>query len=219
MDGSAASGKSAVGRRLAAKLGYPFLDTGSMYRAITWAALRRGIALGDQQALGDLASAVNVKVSLADPGSMDGAAISVDGEDVTSQLRQAEVEEAVSIVSRVAGVREAMVRLQREIAAGRTIVMAGRDIGTVVLPDADLKVYLDASIEERAGRRHREFATLGRSVTQQMVLEDLSRRDQIDSQRAVSPLRPAEDAVIIDTDGLTLQEVVQRVLALVEARA
>ena len=227
VDGSAASGKSAVGRRLAAKLGYPFLDTGSMYRAITWAALRRGIALGDQQALGDLASALNMEVSLADPGSMDGASISVDGEDVTSQLRQAEVEEAVSIVSRVAGVREAMVRLQREIAAGQTpvlsraegIVMAGRDIGTVVLPDADLKVYLDASIEERAGRRHREFATLGRSATQQMVLEDLRRRDQIDSQRAVSPLRPAEDAVIIDTDGLSLQEVVQRVLALVEARA
>ena len=118
-------------------------------------------------------------------------------------------------------------RLQREIAAGQTpvlsraegIVMAGRDIGTVVLPDADLKVYLDASIEERAGRRHREFATLGRSVTQQMVLEDLRRRDQIDSQRAVSPLRPAQDAVIVDTDGLTLQEVVQRVLTLVEARA
>jgi cytidylate kinase len=126
------------------------------------------------------------------------------------------VEEVVSLVSRVGGVREALVRQQREIAGRQPMVMAGRDIGTVVLPEADLKVYLDASISERARRRHSEFEEQGRSVSRNMVLEDLRRRDQIDSERSVSPLRPAEDAVVISTDGLSQEEVLQRVLGLVE---
>jgi cytidylate kinase len=116
----------------------------------------------------------------------------------------------------VPGVREALVRQQREIAGRQAMVMAGRDIGTVVLPDADLKVYLDASIGERARRRHAEFSNQGRAVTEQIVLEDLRRRDQIDSERAVSPLRPADDAIIIETDGLSQQEVLRRVLQLVD---
>ena len=217
VDGSAASGKSTVGRRLAARLGYPFLDTGIMYRAITYAALQRGTALSDDDALSKLAASVQIAVGLPAAGSDGSATITVDGEDVTSRLRGAAVEESVSLVSRVPGVRDALVRKQREIAAGLEIVMAGRDIGTVVLPEADLKVYLDASLEERAARRHREFARLGRGVTEEEVLQDIRRRDQIDSQRAVSPLRPADDAVIIDTDGLTLDEVMDRVLALVES--
>lgn len=219
MDGSAASGKSTVGRRLAARLGYPFLDTGIMYRAITYAALQRGINLSDDDALSELAASVEIAVGLPVPGSDGSATITVDGEDVTSRLRGAAVEESVSLVSRVPGVRDALVRKQREIAAGREIVMAGRDIGTVVLPSADLKVYLDASLEERAARRHREFARLGRNLTEEEVLQDIRRRDQIDSQRAVSPLRPADDAVIIDTDGLTLDAVMDKVLGLVEARS
>jgi cytidylate kinase len=210
VDGSAASGKSTVGRRLAARLGYPFLDTGIMYRAITHAALQRGIDLSDDDALSRLASDVEIDVGLPSPGSAGDATITVDGKDVTSRLRGADVEESVSLVSRVPGVRDALVQKQREIAAGREIVMAGRDIGTVVLPDADLKVYLDASLEERAARRHREFARLGRNVTEEEVLQDIRRRDQIDSQRAVSPLRPADDAVIIGTDGLTLDAVMER---------
>ena len=219
MDGSAASGKSTVGRRLAARLGYPFLDTGIMYRAITYAALQRGIDLSDDDALSELAASVEIAVGLPVPGSDGSATITVDGEDVTSRLRGAAVEESVSLVSRVPGVRDALVQKQREIAAGREIVMAGRDIGTVVLPAADLKVYLDASLEERAARRHREFARLGRNLTEEEVLQDIRRRDQIDSQRAVSPLRPADDAVIIDTDGLTLDAVMDKVLGLVEARS
>lgn len=218
VDGSAASGKSTVGRRLAAYLGYPFLDTGIMYRAITLAAIQRGIPLTDEAALSRLAQSVRMDVGIPLPGSDAPASITVDGRDVTGLLRSQDVEDAVSLVSRVPGVRAALVQKQRESAARRRIVMAGRDIGTVVLPDADLKIYLDASLEERAARRHREFAALGRQVTAEEVLEDIRRRDQIDSQRPVSPLRPAEDAVIIDTDGLTLDQVMERVIRLVESR-
>lgn len=218
VDGSAASGKSSIGRVLAAKLGYPFLDTGIMYRAVTWAALERRIALDDHEALTHLAESIAIEIRLPKAGSTGPAAIMVDGKDITSRLRQPSVEEAVSLVSRVAGVRDALVRLQRHIAGHQAIVMAGRDIGTVVLPGADLKVYLDASIEERARRRHQEFAAAGRDVTHEMVLEDLQRRDRIDSQRAVSPLRPAGDAVVINTEGIGQDEVLRRVLALVQER-
>jgi cytidylate kinase len=214
VDGSAASGKSTIGRRLAEVLGYPFLDTGIMYRAITWAALQGGIRLDDDERMSCLANSVRMDVRLAPPGSEDGTRVLIDGEDVTGKLRLPEVEDGVSVASGVAGVREALVRLQREIAGKQPVVMAGRDIGTVVLPDADLKVYLDASLRERARRRYEEFAALDREVTEEMVQEDLRRRDRLDSQRAVSPLRPAEDAVVIDTYGLDQDEVLQRVLEL-----
>src|SRR3990172_6010875 len=183
LDGPAAAGKSTVGRRLAASLGYPFLDTGSMYRAVTWAALQHGVDLGDDDALGDLASSLRIDVQRA--RGEDSARILVDGGDVTDHLRSPEVEAAVSLVSRVAGVREALVRAQRELAGRRPVVMAGRDIGTVVLPDADLKVYLDASVEERARRRYEELSALRQEVTPESVLDDLRRRDRIDSRRPV----------------------------------
>jgi len=216
VDGSAASGKSTVGRRLAEKLGYPFLDTGLMYRAVTHAALDRGIDVSDHKALARLASEMHLEVGSPHPDSAETCSISIDGVDVTPQLRREDVEDAVSLVSRVPGVREALVRQQRVIAGRQSMVMAGRDIGTVVLPAADLKIYLDASISERARRRHAEFSNHGRSVTRDIVLEDLRRRDQIDSERAVSPLRPAEDAVVIGTDGLTQEEVLAKVLRLVD---
>lgn len=216
VDGSAASGKSSVGRRLAEKLDYPFLDTGLMYRAVTFAALERDMDVHDPEALGALANSMRLEVGPPAPGSSETCSIVVDGCDVTAQLRRADVEDAVSLVSRVPGVREALVRQQREIAGRQAMVMAGRDIGTVVLPDADLKIYLDASISERARRRHAEFAIHGRTVTKDIVLEDLRRRDQIDSERAVSPLRPADDAIVIKTDGLSEDEVLRRVLQLVD---
>ena len=216
VDGSAASGKSSVGRELAEKLGYPFLDTGLMYRAVTFAALERDVEIEDRQALARLAGSLRLAVGAATPGSTETCSILIDGVDVTTQLRRQDVEESVSLVSRVAGVREALVRQQREIAGRQPMVMAGRDIGTVVLPAADLKVYLDATISERARRRYSEFKNQGRTVTEDIVLEDLRRRDQIDSERAVSPLRPADDAVVISTDGLSRDEVVGRVLRLVD---
>lgn len=205
-----------MGRQLAAALGYPFLDTGVMYRAITLAAIRRGIDLSDAAALSALAESSRIDVSLSESGSVNSSTVTVDGEDVTSDLRSPAVEDAVSLVSRVPGVRAALVRQQREIASRRPVVMAGRDIGTVVLPDADLKVYLDASIEERARRRYREFASVHKSVSEDDVVADIRRRDQIDSEREVSPLKPAEDAVIIDTDGMSQDEVLARILSLVD---
>ena len=216
VDGSAASGKSSVGRLLATRLGYPFLDTGVMYRAITFAAIEAGTDIADEAALGQLAESVSISVTLIGAGSASETVVCIDGVDITASLRRPDVEEAVSLVSRVPAVRDALVRQQREIAEQKAIVMAGRDIGTVVLPDADLKLYLDASVEERASRRHREFESLGHSLTHQDVLGDLRRRDQIDTERHVSPLRPADDAVIIQTDGLTLDQVMARVLAIVE---
>jgi cytidylate kinase len=215
IDGPAAAGKSTVGRMIAARLGYPFLDTGAIYRATTRTALHRGVDLSDEDALSDLAASISIDVGPPAAGSIEPCTIFVDGEDVTLLLRQPEVEAAVSLVSRVAGVREALVKVQRDLAGRNAVVMAGRDIGTVVLPEADLKVYLDASIDERARRRHAEMSTLGMDLTEEGVRRDLSRRDRIDSQRSVSPLRPAEDAIVVDTDGLTLEEVVQRLVGLV----
>jgi cytidylate kinase len=214
VDGSAASGKSTVGRRLAERLGYAFLDTGVMYRAVTDAALQRGIDIEDESALGELARSLAIEVSL--DGASSGTRISVDGEDVTARLRSQPVEDAVSIVSRVPAVREALVARQRQIAGRQPIVMAGRDIGTVVLPDADLKIYLDASLEERARRRYADFVASGSEVSAEIVLEDIRRRDRIDSEREVSPLRPARDATLIETDGLDLEQVMERVMALVD---
>ena len=216
IDGPAAAGKSTVGRMIAARLGYPFLDTGAIYRAMTWTALHRGVDLSDEDALSDLAASISVDVGPPAAGSIEPCTIFVDGEDVTSRLRQPEVEAAVSLVSRVAGVREALLKVQRDLAGRNAVVMAGRDIGTVVLPQADLKVYLDASVEERARRRHAELSALGMDFSEEDVLRDLSRRDRIDSQRSVSPLRPADDAITIDTDGLSLEEVVQRLAEMIE---
>ncbi len=213
VDGSAASGKSTIGRRLAERLRYAFLDTGVMYRAVTHAALERGLSPRDGAAIGELAQALAITVSLDCDGS--GTRISIDGLDVTSHLRSQPVEDAVSLVSLIAAVRDALVSRQRELAERQPIVMAGRDIGTVVLPDADLKVYLDASIEERARRRYADFLAAGNEVSQEIVLEDIRRRDRIDSERQVSPLRPADDAVIIDTDGLSQDDVMARVIGLV----
>lgn len=206
-----ASGKSAVGRLVARQLRFRFIDTGMMYRALTVLALERGLDLRDEAALAQLASTASMRV---EPGE-DGGRIVVDGADVTPRLRSAEVGEAVSLVSRVPGVRRAMVALQRELAREGGIVMAGRDIGTVVLPHAPLKVYLDASADERVRRRHEQLLELGRDVPADEVREELALRDAIDSERAVSPLRPADDAVIIHTDRLSLEEVVSRILELV----
>jgi cytidylate kinase len=216
IDGPSAAGKSTVGRMIAEKLGYRFIDTGAIYRALTWAALRRGVDVSDENALSDLAASIRMDVGPSTSENIDPCAIFVDGEDVTEFLRRPVVESAVSLVSRVAGVRAALLTVQRDLAGKDAVVMAGRDIGSVVLPEADLKVYLDCSIEERAHRRFAELSAPDVEATQEGVLRDLRRRDQIDSERSVSPLRPAEGAIVLDTDGLSLQEVVERLSELVE---
>ena len=217
IDGPSAAGKTAVGTRVAHELGYRFIDTGMMYRAVTWLALEKQLDLHDESALAKLALATDIAI---EPPAADGPGrVLVDGDDITDRLRTTEVGEAVSLVSRVPGVRTAMVAVQRRLAEEGGIVMAGRDIGTVVMPEALLKAYLDASLDERVRRRHQELLAMGRAVTEQDVRDELSLRDRIDSERAVSPLRPADDAEVIDTDHLSLDEVVGRIMELVPCRS
>jgi CMP/dCMP kinase len=214
IDGPVACGKSAVGMLVARRLGFRFLDTGLMYRAFTWYVLERGVDPENETAVTDLAKDFKMEVAAATPGSEESSRVAIDGKDVTDVLVRPDVENAVSLVSRLPEVREAMVRVQREIAESGAIVVAGRDIGTVVMPDADLKVYLDASRLERARRRYEQARLRGQSITLKSVLDELERRDGIDSSRENSPLRPADDAQILPTDGLNPDQVVERILAL-----
>ena len=207
IDGPVASGKTSVGRSLARQLGYRFLDTGIMYRALTWLALEQGINVEDDRALGRLASEAVIRLK-----DQDDDTVVIDGQEVSDELRQRRVDTAVSQVAKVPDVRYALVKQQREIARGGRIVAVGRDIGTVVLPDADFKLYLVASVGERAGRRHRELTQQGHKVGRDQVLGDLEARDELDTGRAHSPLRPAGDALVLDTDGMALEHVVQRAL-------
>ena len=219
IDGPSASGKSSVGYLVAERLGYLFLDTGATYRALTWLALQRRVHLEDEEGLVRLAAQVDMNLGPPAAESCERCTIWVDGEDLTGVLRQPEVERGVSLVSRVPQVRRAMVAVQRRLASRRRVVMAGRDVGTVVLPSADLKIYLDASVEERARRRHEELVALGRPFTQSDVRQQILRRDAIDSGREDSPLRAAEDAVVISTDGLNQEQVVEKIVALVEGKS
>ena len=212
IDGPAACGKSSVGGEVARRLGIRFLDTGAMYRAIAWAALRRGIHIDDHAALAALAAASDIRLEAVP----DGDRLLLDGEDVSGHLRLAEVDSVVAAVSAVGGVRKALVRQQRAIAVAGAVVMAGRDIGSVVLQDAALKVFLTASVETRAARRHAQQG--GAPSDHHNVLCALRRRDKIDSERAESPLRPADDAVRICSDRMTLDDVVAKILSLLECR-
>ncbi len=214
IDGPAASGKSAVGVALARRLGYRFFDTGAMYRAVTWLALRRGVDARDADALTSLADCASIAVRDTPGDAIEPTGVVVDGEDATPHLRDPDVEANVSLVSRVPGVRAALVRIQRELAAAGSVVMAGRDIGSVVLPDAGLKIYLDASREVRARRRAAQMREAGLEPDFDALLADLTRRDGIDSSRDASPLTAAADAVIINTDTLPIEEVVRRIEAL-----
>jgi len=215
IDGPAGSGKSTVAQRLAQRLGYLYFDTGVMYRAVTLAALRASLAVGDQDSVEALARAVSIDVRPA--SRQDGRQYDVllDDEDVTWDLRSPPVEAEVSRVSSYAGVRQAMSARQRQIGLRGRVVMVGRDIGTVVLPEADLKVYLDASVEERARRRWREAQARGEAVlSYDDVLAAMRERDRIDSTRLVAPLRAATDAVVVDSTQLEIEQVVERVVHL-----
>ncbi len=216
IDGPVAAGKNAVGSLLAKRLGYRFVDTGAMYRALTWHALKLGVDLRDGEALSKLAVDTDIDL-VSSVGSCDSCAVVINGRDVSSEIRGEEVERGVSLVAMVGGVRRQLVATQRQMARKDEVVMIGRDIGTVVLPDADLKVYLSASARERARRRHLELLQRGRQVAFERVLADLERRDRLDSGRALSPLQPAPDARIVDTDGLDVEQVVGEILRIIEA--
>ncbi len=213
IDGPVASGKTAVGRLLAQRLGYRFLDTGLMYRAVTWLALEEGVDLADSERLAKLVQAQHMEVAFEDGGQVS---FLIDNQDITPYLRLQEVERGVSQVARIPAVREEMVTLQRRIGREGRVVMVGRDIGTVVLPDAPLKVFLTAAVEERARRRHQELQRLGTTVEYERVLTELQERDRLDSERAIAPLRHADDATVLTTDGLSVQDVVEWVVSLLE---
>lgn len=214
IDGPAASGKTTLGKRLAEALGYLFFDTGVMYRAVTWVALARGISIEDEANV--TAIAEKTVIDVRPPSQADGRACDViaDGVDVTWDTRRPEVDANVSPVSAYPGVRRALTAQQRRIGLRGRVVMVGRDVGTVVLPEADLKIYLDASPEERARRRYKEILGLGGQAVYEDILANVRERDRLDSTRAIAPLRPAEDAVIIVSDGLSADEVFQRAMEL-----
>ena len=207
IDGPVAAGKTVVGRELARRLGFRYLDTGVMYRAITWLALKEKTSMEDEVGLEALA--------LNHPIRLDGSdsdRVAVGEYKVGPELRESDVDRHVSLVSRVSGVRRALVAQQRTIASEGDIVVVGRDIGTVVLPNADLKVFISASLEERARRRWRELVAKGTPADFQQVLEGAKARDDLDSQRADSPLQPAKDAWFMETDAVSADDVVEMIL-------
>ena len=218
IDGPAASGKSTVGETLAERLGFLYFDTGAMYRAVTQAALFRGIPIDDEPAMTTLAESLDIDIEPLTVSDGRQYTVLVDGTDVTWAVRSPEVDAHVSDVSALAPVRDAMVRQQRRIAEKGRVVMVGRDIGTVVFPEAPLKVYLDASPEERALRRFRELRDRQQPADYDAILEAVRRRDAIDSGREASPLRAAEDAVHINTEGLGVDQVVAAIVPLARQR-
>jgi len=211
IDGPAASGKSTLGLRLAREFGYLFFDTGVMYRAVTWAVLQRQIPVTDEEIITDLSEQINIDVRPASASDGRTSDILVDGQDVTWDIRQTEVEANVSVISAYPGVRRALTILQRRIGQRGRVVMVGRDIGTVVLPEADLKIYLDASAEERARRRYAELRQRGENADYDKILAAMRERDRIDSTRQVAPLRPAPDAIILNSTELDADQVIMKV--------
>ncbi|MEA2008175.1 MAG: (d)CMP kinase [Chloroflexota bacterium] len=215
IDGPAASGKSTVANKISQKIGYLYFDTGVMYRAVTWLTLRHEVSFGDENAVSALAE--NIPIDVNPPSVADGrdCDIFVEGEDITWKIRLPEVDANVSIVSVYPGVRAALTAQQRRIGLQGQVVMVGRDIGTMVLPEAELKIYLDASAKERARRRYQERLERGEEADFEVILENVRRRDKIDSTREVAPLKAAKDAVIIDTNDLTIEDVLAEVERLI----
>ncbi len=212
VDGPASSGKGTVARGVARALGYQYVDTGAMYRAVALTAEKRGVSWEDGPALAALAAGLDFRFSW----DGDVLRVEVDGRDLTSALRREGFGRGASAVSALPEVRAALLARQRDLGRQGGVVMDGRDIGTVVLPDADLKVYLDADLEERALRRHEELLRRGTVVSYQEVLDALAARDAQDRERPVAPLRQADDAVYLDTTRLSIRQAIDAVLAQVE---
>jgi cytidylate kinase len=214
IDGPAGAGKSTVAKKLAARLGYAFLDTGALYRAVALEARRRGVDWADGEAVAHVAQEMNI--SFVPSGQVN--TVIVDGQDVTREIRAPEMSDGASKVSAHGPVRAALLGLQRRLASASNVVAEGRDMGTVVFPDAGAKFFLTASLEERARRRTQELLAAGRPAQFDAVLQDIVERDQRDSTRAVAPLRRADDAVDIDSGGMTPDQVVQKMAEVIASR-
>ncbi|WP_054644795.1 (d)CMP kinase [Thermoanaerobacter thermocopriae] len=208
IDGPAGAGKSTVSKKLAKLLNYTYIDTGAMYRAITYKALQKGIKFIEEDKISDIAQSTDI--------TLEGEKFFLDGKDISEEIRKPEVSEKVSLVSKIPKVREILVQKQREIAKGKNVVMDGRDIGTVVLPDAQFKFFLTASLEERAKRRYRELKTKNVNVSYYEVVKEIENRDTIDSQRETSPLKIAKDSIVIDTTYLSEEEVVEKLYNIIK---
>ena len=217
IDGPAGSGKSTVAKRVAQELGFEYLDTGAMYRAVGVRALEESVPFSDEAAVAAIAT--SERISFAhEPGASLASRVFIGSEDVTEAIRTPAADEASSAVSRLPRVREAMVDRQREIGAERDIVVEGRDIGTVVFPDAKVKIFLTASAEERARRRALEHIDRGHRVEQEEVADAMAKRDEADSTREASPLAMASDAVELDTTGLSIDDVVAQIVSIARSR-
>ena len=214
IDGPAGAGKSTVARAAAAKLGYIYVDTGALYRAVGVYCLRKGITTTDAEGVGSILGEITVELKF-----IDGVQhVFLNGDDVSTEIRLPEASMAASNVSAIPAVRAFLFDLQRDIAAKNNCIMDGRDIGTVVLPDAQVKIFLTADDEERAMRRYRELKEKGSEVTFQEVLDDLRVRDYNDSHREIAPLKPAEDSVIVNTTGYTLEESIEKIVNTVKEK-
>ncbi|KGP72994.1 (d)CMP kinase [Pontibacillus yanchengensis] len=211
IDGPAAAGKSTVAKRVAAKLSYIYIDTGAMYRALTLKALRENISLENESTVYDILK--NTTILLKQ--NKDSQSVLLDDQDVTEEIRSQQVTNNVSVVAKHGAVREEMVKRQQDLAAKRGVVMDGRDIGTHVIPDAEVKIFLIASVDERAERRHKENIEKGYNSNLEQLKDEIRKRDQIDSEREVSPLLKAEDAIEIDTTSLSIEQVAERILQVV----
>ncbi len=226
IDGPAASGKSSVGYEAARRLDFLFFDTGILYRAVTWAVLQQGISVADSEAVGQVAEQTSIDITAPTRDHRDGrqVTVAIGDNDITWAVRTPHVDQNVSIVAANRLVRQALGEQQRSIglrhgsgAGGKSgIVMVGRDIGTIVLPEAPLKIYLDAPVDERARRRQQELAARGKETDIARVLADMQQRDEVDSERAIAPLRPADDAHQIQTLGLSIPQVVDKIIALAQ---
>jgi cytidylate kinase len=214
IDGPSGAGKSTVGRALAKRLRYLYIDTGAMYRAVALKVKEKALVLGDESKLSALVSSLHITFV----GKGKETAVLCNGEDVTKAIRSPEMSRLASDVSRKKVVRDALVRKQREMATGGGVILEGRDIGTVVFPDAEIKFYLDANTEERGRRRFKELAEKGMKVDFNDTLEEVRKRDHNDMSRAISPLRKAEDAFFIDSTGRTVEEIVEEMVNRVKAR-
>jgi CMP/dCMP kinase len=214
IDGPAAAGKSTVAKIAAEKLSYIYIDTGAMYRALTYKAIEAGADLENEEKLMDILTGIQIDLLPGDQGQI----ILVDGENVTEVIRTAAVTNSVSIVAKHRRVREEMVRRQKAFSMGGGVVMDGRDIGTHVLPHAEVKVFLLASVDERAMRRHQENIKKGYPSDLEQLKTDIAYRDKLDSEREVAPLKKADDAVVIDTTSLAIPEVVEKIMLLAEER-
>jgi cytidylate kinase len=216
IDGPAASGKSTIGRHLADYLNYLFFDTGVMYRAVTWIALQKNADLKNASEITEIAETSELDVR--PPSQNDGrfCDILANGKDITWDIRKPAVDANVSLVSSYSGVRKVLTEQQRKIGRRGKVVMLGRDIGTVVLPEAGLKIYLDASPQIRAQRRHIEKIQRGEQSNQVQILEDMIERDRFDSTRQIAPLKPAEDAIVLSTDQMDIHQVLKKIIGLLE---